>query len=290
MDQNYSFGMIFYYFQNPKSIESGVVELIKEFSKCFSDDFTRLSETGDAFKAFKHSNIGDFIENQIRKHNFARSLFLSLTNAAKDSTPDQKILFWGRHIHEEFKSKTPNYLYFELPSRIDVDLCWHLFVESFRAVEFHLGLGNRVVSTNEELMSGSGSNAAKEVRVCNFFVQEFDASFRNLSYLEALENKTAEFLVQPSQFVGVGRKLMDEINYSAVYAASGVQENFEFYPTDEAYYLKANDTQQLVNLSEVFANHYATVEKPDMFWKQDQWDSWMEKTMGKTPGNIWVNE
>lgn len=286
-EQSTSFGMVFYYFQDPGTVLDQLVRVLSDFVECYQEDFTRISDSGDRFKAFRESDPGSFLGSRIRSHDFSRSLFLLLTNSSKVTTPTQKLLFWGRRIDERFKSKTPNYIYFELPTTIDIDLRWHLFKEAFFAIDFHLGLGNRVIATDEESMPRSGANAAKQLRQSQLFAQGFDASFRNLSYLQVLEQRTTKFLMHPSQFVGVGRELQHHIDYAGALAASGKsQEHFEFWPSNEAFFFKANDTRQLVAMSEFLSCHYVDVDRPSMFWKKEEWESWLGKVRGTTPGTI----
>lgn len=285
-----SFGIVLYYFNDPGTIRESLLNVLGRFGECYHGGFSRISETGDRFKAFRESGrLNLFLAQQINNHDFSRSLFFSLTNASISKPPTHRMLFWGRRIDPAFKSKTPNYIYFELPPETDLKLCWHLFRESFFAHDFHLGLGNYVLVTDDESMPRSGANAVKQLCKSESFILEFDASFRNLSYLKLLESRSSKFLAQPSQFIAVGRELQATIDFAEALSASGKnQANFEFWPSDEAFFFKANETVELVSMSRFISSHFGHVDKPAMFWKQEEWNTWVNRLRGEMPGKLYV--
>ncbi|MCC9600756.1 hypothetical protein LOC67_09285 [Stieleria sp. JC731] len=287
-DPKIAYGIVLYYFDDPGEIQRDLLEVIERYFQVYSSPFTRVSKTGDRFSKWKATDSDfDSLANQIRDHDFTRSLFLSLTNSSTKDTADQRFLFWGRRIDTAFKSKTPNYLYFELPAQTDVDVYWQLFQRSFECHPFHLGFGNFVAVADEEFMPRSGASAAKQVRNSEFFLLDFDASFRNVSFLSILENRNKLFLAHPSQFIGVGTELSSIIDEALLHSPS-MTADFELVQQNGCCLFKANGMAGLREISDRFAPYYGDVSKPLMFWKPEEWSEWIVRVRGATPGRIFI--
>lgn len=266
--------MGFYFFEDPSEIRQPLIAVIEAFAEHFPQRFSRISDTGDTFRNFaKSKKAATFLRDQIAHHDFYHSLFLMLSDAHKDTPPTQRILFWGRTLYPEFKSRTPNYLYFELPVTTDISTCWQLFQDAFHVCNFYLGVGNFVMSADDDSMPRSGATAAREVRDSQYILHTFDGTFRNHSYLTLLERKSSQFLIHPSQFIGVGREIKN--NLKELNLAFPIDEKLIRHTNDDCVLVRADTTDELRVLSETLSPFYGDVECPQMFWKPDPWKEWV---------------
>jgi len=273
---NQTYGLGFYFFDDPNTIRESLLEVIEAFAACCPEPFSRWSETGDTFKGFSKSRTAiQFFRDRIERHDFVRSLFLMLSNADRENAPTQRILLWGRTLLPEYKSKTPNYLYFELPVETDVETRWRLFQFAFRTHNFYLGLGNVVMSIDDDSMPQSGSLAARAVRDSDYLLHTFDGTFRNFSYLDLLKRKTSQFLIHPSQFVGVGESLLRQLSDIRT---QSIDASLSFHDVRRNHILyKAETSEELWKISQALSPFYGDVSRPDLFWKSDEWDKWVRK-------------
>ena len=269
------FGIVFYYFENPNKIKNSLLEFFDEvIEEPFLPKFSRLSEDGERFKAFKMDS-NEYIKQLLLKHDFERSLFFCLTDASKTKVHSARLEFMGRKIREEYASKSPNYIYLEISNEVDIDLIWNLFYRAWYGVPFFLAYGNIVAAPHMEHMPKSGSQAAKRLRSSDKLTKGFFEIWGNPAYRQTLEagNKCLEGV---NQFVGLGANIKNYL--FSLYPNILAEKNYTIIPSDHFCLLRADSIPELKAMRSHLQPLFCDLPKPRMFWKEDHWGKWVNQT------------
>lgn len=280
------FGAMFYFFDDPGVCREALRASMLLWRDCWKKPFTRMSLSGDSFRSFpKTASLEQLLARLYDPHDFEHSLFFTSFDGEPKGAMEAQLLFWGARIDERFKSKTPNYFYFQTSADADIDDCWRLFKETAAIFPAHLGIGNFMISCNPEAQPRSGAAACRSLRQSDDLLHEFDTSFRNNSYQKLLENRDARFLMHPSQFVSIGPELAS-LCRPALLAAQNCGEELSVEPVGQSQLIRIGSTAGLERFATIFAPHYGDVDKPRMFWKEPEWRLWLAKVQGYRPGKL----
>jgi len=275
---NPCFGAVFYFFSDPSKIRDALRQVIFTWQQCWRQPFTKLSTTGDTFRKFpKSATLQQMVDRLYDTHDFARSLFFTFFDDPDPETVTQQLLFCGGRIHEDFKSKTPNYLYVQVPCDTPIEVCRELFFETAGLCPFHLCLGNYMVPCNPEGEPRSGANACKQLRSSSLLLHEFDSCFRNLEYLNLLEQRASKFLAHPSQLIALGTELT-ALCGTTIEAAARAGDGVDVRQSGSACIIECTSNEGLCRAIEFLTPHFGDVGKPWMFWKDPDWASWIQRT------------
>jgi len=277
------FGLIFYFFDDPGQIRQQLLHALMCLLDTPDLTFARVSEDGERYGRFG-GDFRKYISSVLLDSDFGRSHFFQLSDGSRTDLHTHLAEFSGRRIREEFRSKTPNYVYVELPIEYDPDLLWHLFVEVFRAESFFLGLGNAVLTGQLESHPRSGAEAAKALRQSAGHQVGFWEIFGNLSYHQQLETRQG-ILYGPAQFIALGSELAPRIPFEDALNAAGIgeqeNEHFSFFPDDCGYFFRADTIECRRRMWHLLHPLEAQIERPWMYWKDDQWNEWYSRVSMK---------
>ncbi len=279
------FGAVFYYFASPEEIRESLRRAMQTWQSLWPTRFTRMSTTGDTFRRFpRTSTVEEAISNLYDAHDFDRSLFFTFFDNPTPEALSQQLLFWGVTLQPEFKSRTPNYIYVQVPSSIPLEQCRNAFHATMKSCPFYLALGNFMVPCNPEGEPRSGSQACRELRNSELFLHEFDTTFRNGSYLDLLERQDSQFLAHPSQFIGLGKELFSKCEQTLL--AADATDGFHVSRDSDSCILEIVSNEGLAKSANLLSSHFGPIEKPLMFWKHPEWDAWIQRMRSTSPGDL----
>lgn len=272
------FGAVYYSFADPTENRDTLREVMLKWRQCWPNKFSRMSRTGDTFRSVaKGGDVEKLISWLFDPHDFHQSLYFTFFDQADNEGVTQQLLFWGREIDTSFISKTPNYIYVQVPHDTPYELCRELFFETAGLCPFHLCLGNYMVPCNPEGQPRSGANACKQLRSSSLLLHEFDSCFRNLEYLKLLEQRGSKFLAHPSQLIALGTELT-ALCGTTIEAAARAGDGVDVRQSGSACIMECTSNEGLCRAIEFLTPHFDDVGKPWMFWKDPDWASWIQRT------------
>ena len=272
------FGAVYYFFADPAEHRDTLREVMLKWRRCWPNKFSRMSRTGDTFRSVvKGGDVEKLIPWLLDPHDFHQSLYFAFFDQPDPERITQQLLFWGREIDDSIKSKTPNYMYVQVPHDTPYEMCRELFFETVGLCPFHLCLGNYVVPCNPERQPRSGANACRQLRSAPLLLHEFDSCFRNQAYLTLLEQRGTRFLAHPSQLIALGAELTNLCG-TTIEAATLVGDGVDVRRSGSASIIECTSSQGLWKAIDFLAPHFGVVGKPWMFWKDPEWASWIQRT------------
>ena len=257
--------MIFYSFEDPADIREPLHESLRLLVESTGAEFTRKLFNSERYRA--SGRYLRQLEETMTSADFAHSHHLQLHDGAEDALQTATVEYMLRTIHPDFKSKTPNYIYAELPLSIDRDRAWAIFRHIMERNCFCLGLANDVITGHHEKHSRSGALAAQQLR---------ETSGNEVGFSETLGNITFRMQIAP------GALFYGPTEYVAVqhqFASPSIEEAAEavgLESTAAAHYFRA--TAQIPR--EVLWEHLrvavvpTALERPLKYWKDGPWAEW----------------
>ena len=257
------FAMIFYSFENPAEIRVPLNDSLHLLLDLADVTFTRKSLSGERYSP--SGRYSQQLTKTISTANFDRSHFLRLHDGAGDLVQTATVAYWLCTIHPEFKVKTPNYIYAELPASVGRDTAWAAFQNIFGSGCFCFAMGNEVITGHHEKHSRSGAAAARELLNAAGPSVGFWEVFGNRSLLRQLAPDKlfygpAEFAAVHSQFASAPV----ETSASAVGYAS----------TENAHYFRVTPSQTRADLWRHLHQVKVVLERPWKYGKDEAWAQW----------------
>lgn len=260
------FGMVFYSFDDPAASRKKLYDSLTSLIDLGTVTFTRKSIDGEFYGA--SGRYMAQIEKVIATAEFARSEFMRLHDGADDSTQTATIEYWLRTIHPEFKSKTPNYVYAELPLHLDRDIVWHTFRGIFERNYFCYAIGNEVITGHHEKHSRSGATAARELKMAQDYSVGFWEVFGNQSLLQQLSPQ--KLFYGPPEFAAVSAQF-------AVSAIKAAAKCVGACSTENAHYFRVTPALSRSDLWLHLQPLHVKIQRPLKYWKDDCWSKWFQQ-------------
>jgi len=259
------FAMIFYSFGDPNDARTGIRTSLESLLDISRATFTRKSLDGEHYRA--SGRYLAYLDKTISTADFARSHFLRLHDGTDDAVQTTTVEYWLRTIHPAFKSKTPNYIYAELPPHVDRDIAWNTFCEVVESGYFCFAIGNDVITGHHEKHSKSGAVAARELQKAEDLSVGFWEIFGNQSYRQQLSPEN--LLYGPPEFAAVNRDF-------AISDVESAAEQVGVDSTDAAHYFRASQMVARADLWKHLRTAKVTIDRPWKYWKDDVWVPWFQ--------------
>ncbi|MGG7176446.1 hypothetical protein ACQPU1_02555 [Clostridium paraputrificum] len=279
-------GIIFYFYQDPEKIKVKIKRLLKDFKNLSNKDYIYYSHNSlDEFKNIPENGV-EFLEKEIGNMDFNESQHLIAVDSTKERMHTIRVEMMLRTIKEDFKSKTPNWIYFELSPYISYSEVLSFVKNAFYDMTYHYSCCNFVIGQNDNYLKRSSSYAIKALKETSIFNDQYSILF-NPSLLKSLKDK----IDGPNYIQVLSKELYEKIGFENIF--NKCEEADIYYEFGEDYVIFSLSKDKLIKsenelfekyvmLNELISPIIGEIDKPIMYWDDDEWVQWRNRFLDKS--------
>jgi hypothetical protein len=283
-------GIVFYFYNDP--YKPMVKEMISNFTEMVEPNYTSYAYMTANLKKI-NGNWFDKFTNLLEKSDFDKGITLLLTDATQDNLQSSLIYLSLNNIDDEVVCKIPNRIYFECSNDISWYEIYNFISHACISDTFHYISAGYNIGINDYNYPKSAAEGMKELRR-NLITNNFFSTWNNYSLLKEIKNG----IEGPNIIQMLNKDFMDKVGFSMINDAN-TKEEIDFQLGEDYIILNVIsecinsddelDTleeellgseliyEKLKSLSHVLNKIILNYQKPQIFWKQNEWDQWINR-------------
>lgn len=274
-------GMIFYFYQDPKTHKREIRNLFNSFCGLTNPKFLYYRHNKSVGLSKLKVDGLDYFTTMVDETDFSETQHLILTDSTKESLHNVRIEMMLRTIKEEYIGKTPNWIYFEFKPTISYVEILDFIKQAFYGITYQYSCCNYVIGQNDHWLPKSAAEAIKSLKQTQTITDSYSVLL-NPFFLNSLENE-----VDGANLIQVlSRKVYEKIGFKAIIEKSN-NGHFTHEFGEDYVILRLSDTEfpgndisfyeKYKEVSDLLKPITAEIKKPQMYWKQEEWDKWRKR-------------
>ena len=267
-------GVKFYFYENPINCKDEIKEIFHRYCSITQDDFLYYRHNTDmGLKRVKKDYVG-FFDNSM----FELTEHIILSNATSEQLQSIKCEMIGVNYHPAYPIRLPNDMYFEFLPSINYEEIFAFIYFVCSKLKIHYCCCNPLFGVNDHYPNKSNSYAVKQIQDYVCLTDKYSV-WDNPVFRGKLENgidgPNAIQILSEGLYKVIGKeKLFNECEHYNIYC----EDNRD-------YILTAISKERMPEYDDEFKESYVAlnnilryivldINKPQMYWKQDEWIKW----------------
>lgn len=274
-------GVKFYFYENPINCKNEIKEIFHKYCSITNNDFLYYRHNTDmGFKRVKKDYIG-FFNKIIDNSTFELTEHIILSNATNEQLQSIKCEMLMVNYHPAYPIRLPNDMYFEFLPTIKYEEIFAFICFACSKIKMHYCCGNPLFGVNDHYPNKSNSCAVKQIKECICLTDKYSV-WDNPVFRGKLENgidgPNAIQILSEGLYKVIGKeKMLNEYEHYSIYCEDNEDYILTAISKEKIPEYDDEFKDSYIGLSNILRDIVLDINKPQMYWKPDEWLEWKKR-------------